>query len=279
MRIPLLLFAGVTSLLGRDVIPGVVSFDEPPDLRGFGPHHDPGDSPFVLSRTVIQYQPQDNSPRSFRQFDIGIGVVGYDIGQGKRITFRSLSEEELKGELSRWAGVGVAVSVAAAVVSDRKAFRLSWHRPAEALRPGATLYTETYFVPFEPNRGVTLCLTADTEDGIAGLRTLLARVKIPKEPHEIVPPPPPAPTVDQKKKEQIISNLRLITSAADQFLLEHGVTRVTMSELKSQKDRYVPDLLAKLTPVDGEVYDDLVFEQGRGLRVKTRTLGEIIYAP
>lgn len=281
MRISSLLFAiTFASLQARDVVPGIVSFDEPPGFHGFGPHHDPGDSPFELSRTVIQYQPDDNSSRSFRQFDIGIGVVGYDIGQGKRIIFRTLSADELKAELLRRGGDGrLDVSLVEVVVSDRKAFRISWHRPAPSLRPGAVLYSESYFIPFEPNRGITLYLTADSEDGISGLRTLISRVTIPKEPREVRPPPPPQPTADQKKKDEVIRNLRLITSAGDQFLLEHGVTRVTMAELKSQKDRYVPDLLAKLTSIDGEVYDDLVFEQGKGLRVKTKTLGEIVYAP
>ena len=281
MRILSLLFAlSFASLPGRDIVPGIVSFDEPPGFRGFGPHHDPGDSPFELSRTIVQYQPDDSSPRSFRQFDIGIGVVGYDIGQGKRIIYRKLNEEELKTELLRRGGDGrLDVSLAEVAVSDRRAFRISWHRPAPTLRPGAVLYSESYFIPFEPNRGVTLYLTADSEEGISGLRKLLSRVTIPKEPREVRPPPPPEPTADQKKKDEIVRNLRLITSAGDQFLLEHGATRVTMTELKSQNDRYVPDLLAKLTSVDGEVYDDLVFEQGKGLRVKTKTLGEIVYAP
>jgi len=281
MKVLLFLFAiGVASLPARDIVLGIVTFDEPSGFHGFGPHHDPGDSPFELSRTVIQYQPDDNSARSFRQFDIGIGVVGYEIGQGKRITFRALSEEELKAELLRRGGDGrVDVSLVEVIVSNRKAFRISSHRPAPSLRPGAVLYSESYFIPFEPNRGVTLQLTADSEGGISGLRALLTRVSIPKDPKEVRPPPPPEPTADEKKKDEIVRNLRLITGAADQFLLEHGATRVTMAELKNQKDRYVPDLLVKLTSVDGEVYDDLVFEQGRGLRVKTQTLGEIVYAP
>lgn len=272
--------ASCAALSARDVIPGIVSFDEPPGFHGFGPHRDPGDSPFQFSRTAIQYQPDDNSPSSFRQFDIGLGVVGYGIGEGKRIVFRTLNADELKAELLQRGGDGrVDVSLAEVVVSDRKAYRISSHRPAPALRPGAILYSESYFIPFEPNRGVTLNLTADSEDGIAGLRALLSRVTIPKEPKEVRPPPPPEPTAEQKKKEAITRNLRLITAASDQYLLEHGVTRVTLAELKSQKDRYVPDLLAKLTPIDGEVYDDLVFEQGKGLRVTTKTLGEIVYAP
>jgi hypothetical protein len=281
MRILLVLFAiSSASLPARDIVPGIVSFDEPPGFHGFGPHHDPGDSPFELSRTIVQYQPDDNSPRSFRQFDIGLGVVGYNIGEGKRITFRTLNDEELKAELLRSSGdARLDVSLIEVAVSDRKAFRTSWHRPAPSLRPEAVLYSESYFIPFEPNRGVTLHLTADSENGILELRKLLTRVVIPKEPKEIRPPPPPEPTADQKKKDEIIRNLRLITSAADQFLLEHGVARVTMTELKNQKDRYVPDLLAKLMSIDGEIYDDLVFEQGKGLRVKTKTLGEIVYAP
>jgi hypothetical protein len=213
MRIHLLILAITASMVSaRDIVPGVVSFDEPPGFRGFAPHRDPGDSPFILSRTVIQYQPDTNSYHSFRQFDIGIGVAGYVIGEGKRIAFRSLSEDDLKNELiGKQEDSRVGISLIEAVVSDRKAYLVSWRQTAQALRPNATLYTEFYYVPFEPNRGVTLNLTADSEEGLLSLRQLLTRVAIPKEPREIAPLPPPEPTLEQKKKDQITRNLRLIT--------------------------------------------------------------------
>jgi hypothetical protein len=201
----LLLGLACGPLAARDIVPGIVSFDEPPGFRGMPPHHDPGDNPFELSRTVWMYLPDDNSSQSFRQLDIGIGVVGYAIGNGKVVTFRAVSDEQLKKTLIGPENDGrLALTFAPVVVSGRRAFRISWHRPAPTLRAGATLYSESYYVPFEANRGVTVHLTADSEERLRGLRELLGGVHIPKDAGQIPPPTTSAPEKPDPKSAALV---------------------------------------------------------------------------
>jgi type IV pilus assembly protein PilA len=79
---------------------------------------------------------------------------------------------------------------------------------------------------------------------------------------------------DSSQHKAILNNLRQIAAAADQFYLENGVNKVSLSELIGP-DKYIKSL----TPVDGERYDDIQLEQGRPIMVK-RPSGEVVaYAP
>jgi hypothetical protein len=273
--------AVVSPMRAREIVPGVVSFDEPPHFHGVPPFHDSGDNPFDLSNMVIDYQPDQTAPRglrrSFQQFSIGIGVVGYEIGNGKRVVYRKLGEADLKRELPmRLASrIGQHASVDEVTVSGRKAYRIAFAEAAPGMGAGAELHTEIYYVPFEPNRGVTLYLVADTEDGINALRGLLARISIPADAHVIIPRPPPQPTPEENRRMQIVANLRNIMGAGEQCALRHGRRVFTFAELRQDFGRE----LGSLKPVDGENYEDLIWDDGKPLRVTTKTLGIVEYPP
>ena len=263
----------------REIVRGVVSFDEPPGYRGFGPHNDPGDNPFKLSRIIVHYQPDEKPRGSFRQFSIGIGVVGYEIGEGKRIIYHKLGVEDLKRELARAAGDRSAMPsvIREGSVSGHKAYIYRTSRPTPSLRADAVLWTETYYVPFEDNRGVTLMLVADTEPALDAMRELLTRITIPADAHVIPTPPPPERTIQEKKRDQIVSNLRMITGAGEQCVLRSGFKKdkFTLNELRKEFGAE----LAALKPIDGENYESLVWESGKALRVETKTLGVVEFGP
>ncbi|HTB80578.1 MAG TPA: hypothetical protein VK717_06795 [Opitutaceae bacterium] len=267
-------------LEAREIIPGIVSFEEPVNFHGFGPGSDPGDNPFELSRVAIVYRPTDNSPTSFQQFDIGIGVVGYEIGNGKRIIFKKLSIEELKKELMSRPEFRQAINsplIHEGFVNGKKAYFFTSCIPAPGYGKDAVFWHEIYYIPFEQNRGITLQLVANSEEKLTGLRELISRIKIPENPHIIIPPPPPPPTLEERNRQQISDNLREITGAAEQYVLRHrmyGAQKITFKEML--KD--FPEL-TKLTSIDGENYETLVFDTNKPLSVNTRSLGEIQFPP
>ena len=118
---------------------------------------------------------------------------------------------------------------------------------------------------------------SDSEPALDSMRDLLTRITIPAHAQVIPPSPPPEPTIEQKKREQILSNLRLITSAGEQCVLRSGwrSQKFTMPELRKE----FATELASLKSVDGEDYESLVWESGKALRVETKTLGAVVYGP
>jgi hypothetical protein len=265
-------------LEAREIVPGVVSFDAPSDFYGASPSSDPGDNPFELSQIAIVYRPKNNPPRSFRQFSIGIGVVGYEIGAGKQIVFKKLSPEELKKELMSGFEFRQATNrpvIQESLISGKKAYFFTSCVPTPSYRKGAVFWYEVYYVPFEQNRGVTLELVADSEESLAGLRDLIKCIKIPVNPRIIIPQPPPEPTPEERKRQQIQDNLREVTSCGEQYLLMHRGRKATFREML--KD--FPEL-AKLTSVDGENYEVLVFDIGDAfISINTKSLGAVQFPP
>ncbi len=280
------------SLQAREVIPGVVSFDEPAGFIGSGGFHDSGDNPFELSQTITQYLSKGNSSDSFQQFDIGLGVFGYEIGNGKAVTYKKLSPDELKKEVMNvWSHASRAPNslvIKDGVVSGRKAYIATEQVPAPRFRRGAIFWKEAYFIPIDENRGVTLSLTADSEERLDGLRELVKRVKIPADAHFVV-----HPTSGEKKQQQVVYNLAIITAAGGQALQMRGGAKITLPEIRkafaaelakaapaeAETLKAIVAALAKVTPVDGEDYEQLVYEKGKPLRVSTKSFGEVEYPP
>lgn len=68
------------------------------------------------------------------------------------------------------------------------------------------------------------------------------------------------------QEKAITNNLRMLSTAADQYYLEHGVNAVTYAQLVGpEKEKYVHNL----TAVTGEDYSHLRFRQGLALKVTT----------
>lgn len=258
----------------REIVPGLVSFDEPSGYQGMRPTNDPGDNPFDLSRTVVTYREKGISRPPFKQFDIGIATVGYTIGQGKVINFRRLSPDALKQELHAWAenhSAGDASPARECTVDGRKAYCLT---AQPSISTPLSVWQEIYYIPFEDNRGIFLRLSGPSESDVVALRHFLPFIKIPADARVRPPPAPPQPTADGVMKKQIVENLRTIMGAGDQCSLRHrGTNKFTFGEMRQD----FASELGKITPVDGENYEGVVYDQGKPLTVTTKTLGEIHY--
>jgi type IV pilus assembly protein PilA len=72
----------------------------------------------------------------------------------------------------------------------------------------------------------------------------------------------------------VLANLRQFSAAADQFYIEHGVTRATYDDLVGP-DKYI----RRVVPVMGEDYRSMRFRSGEPLRVQLRDGRTIEYAP
>lgn len=65
------------------------------------------------------------------------------------------------------------------------------------------------------------------------------------------------------QEKAVLNNLRMLSSAADQYYLEHGTTTVTFDELVGP-GKYIK----RIVPVAGENYHALRFVQGRPLQIR-----------
>jgi hypothetical protein len=84
------------------------------------------------------------------------------------------------------------------------------------------------------------------------------------------------PELGPEQRRQIRNNLRRLDSAADQYYLEHGVTRVTYDQLVGpETEKYIRSIM----PVAGEDYRAIQFEQGKPLEVRTAYGAVVMYDP
>ena len=87
--------------------------------------------------------------------------------------------------------------------------------------------------------------------------------------------PPLDPAVAEQHRRAMLSNLRQIAAAADQYFLEHGTNRTTLAEIVGPT-KYIK----ALNPVDGEDYSQLVLTQGSpGFTVTTVNGVSVTYKP
>jgi len=255
----------------REILPGLLSFDEPPGYHNVAPRNDPGDNPFDLTGTVAVYRENKIIQYPFNQFVIGGAEVGYTILPGKLVSYRKLSPDELKGELVAWAknhGSANPSPAQECTISGRMAYCI---RGREMWKGLPRSWRESYFIPFEQNKVILLDLYAPSEGEMSKLRQFLQRITIPTNAHLRRPAPPPPPTAEEVKRKEIQANLRMIKGAGDQYSLLHGGNRkYTVPELRQEFP-----WLARMVPIDGENYEDLVYDPNKSLSVRTNTLGEV----
>jgi type IV pilus assembly protein PilA len=76
------------------------------------------------------------------------------------------------------------------------------------------------------------------------------------------------------QEKAVLNNLRQLSAAADQYYLEHGADSVTYDELVGP-DKYIREI----RPVAGENYRQLIFKQGRPLRVRLANGKVVSFGP
>jgi hypothetical protein len=175
------LFLAASSIVAAPVelIPGLVSYD-PPDFFDVGQAHaDPGDNSFAMQSRPIQLTSKYGG---IRELNVSVRGVGSTIGEGKHVTMKPVSFDELK------------TIMAATVISDRatnspkvegfqfagrKALRVKQVVWIPQLEPGgASLIFDFVWVPLDSNRVLEIKPVGRTEELLKSVWDSLNTFKI-----------------------------------------------------------------------------------------------------
>jgi len=179
------------------VIPGVASYEPPAFLSAYNPGSASGD-PFSGARMAINYHANDNAGGSpHRQLNIGMQAVGFTIGEGYRVTWNPVTEDEIKKLMVDRASKRATnfPKVETIQIAGRKAYKTHSVVPMPQIHDGIVFQFETIWIPVNPNHLVTLSMSASDEKLLKTLQDSLTSFKIlpgaekrvgPKEPELVV---------------------------------------------------------------------------------------------
>jgi hypothetical protein len=194
----LLLLASMVQFAHPDnIIPDMVTYDPPPFLRGFQPQH--GDDPLSTRAEWIEYLANDNREDHFRQFRVAVSRPGMKFGQGKRVTFDPVTDQDLmKIMLEKCSGRATnSPKVEATTIAGRKAFRMKCVVPMPQIHEGIIFTFEHFWVPVGPNEVIELTLVGSDEDLLKSVKDSLSTLKI--TPRKPAPPPGDIPVPQTAK--------------------------------------------------------------------------------
>lgn len=184
--IQIILFAILFPCLlpAEEIITGLISFDPPPFLRGGIPGGGPGENPFSGVGRVRVYFASDNSGQSHRQVDVNLRLVGFIIGEGKRVTLRQLDDKAFRTEMEtvikRSDGATNVSAVTDANLGGQPALQISYEEPAPNFRKDAVMEFDIYWVLIQSNRVIEVKLAADSKGRLGSLEDCLSGFKITK---------------------------------------------------------------------------------------------------
>lgn len=183
----------------QGLLPEGVTYDPPPFLTAFQPHHDPGDDPLSNRAEFIEYLANDNRETHFRQLCIAVSRPGMKIGQGYRVTFDPVTDQDLI-KIMEGKCTGRATNspkVEPTTVAGRKALRMKCVVPMPQIHEGIIFTFEHIWVPVGPNEVIELTLVGSDEELLKSVRYSLSTLKI--APRKPVPPPTETPVPQTAK--------------------------------------------------------------------------------
>jgi hypothetical protein len=158
----------------EEIIPGVLTFTPPAGFDAFKPGGDPGDNPFSGVGQLREYLSHDG-----KQIDINMRLVGFSIGQGKRVTYRQLGDAGVKQEMVTLAkslqNVTNMSAIAETKLGGQKALSFTFH----AIN-GIHFYCDLYWVRVDTNRVLEVELITHSDAALVELRQSLPGFKIKK---------------------------------------------------------------------------------------------------
>jgi|ERR1017187_3003360 hypothetical protein len=179
MIIRTFIFALLVSCWARaeEVIPGILTFTPPASFGAFQLGGDPGDNPFSGVGQAREYLAPDG-----KQININMRLVGFSIGEGKRVTYRQLDDNGVKQEMVDFAkslpNITNITAVAATQLGGQKAFSFTFH--AIVRDYGIHLYGDIYWVRIDTNRVVEVELSTHSDAALVELRQSISSLKIKK---------------------------------------------------------------------------------------------------
>lgn len=180
VHVLVLLFTFQIAGTGAEVIANVASYEPPAFLDPHKPRTDPGDDIFPEAFPALEYLSRDNRESHFRQLDIGRQVIGRTIGQGYRVTYRSVTEEDTKERMTQLMAKRAtnAPKVEEITFAGHKAFRLYCVVPMPQIHEGIVFRFEHIWVPIQPNWVVTLQLVGSDDELLKTVRDSLSTFKV-----------------------------------------------------------------------------------------------------
>jgi hypothetical protein len=157
------------------VIPDGLEYTPPEFLAaGREPH---GDNPLSTRSSIRKYTGKDNSGASrYREMEIGAQMAGMTYGEGKRISFRTLTEEEIKKLMLETVAnrMSPVPRVEEITLAGRKAYRVN----KVVTHDRVPFQFEFIWVPVHPNVIYTFNLAGTSDELMKTVRDSLPTVKI-----------------------------------------------------------------------------------------------------
>jgi hypothetical protein len=152
---------------GEELIPGICWFDSPPNWERINEGNDPGDNPFSMRSKVIVFQSGTGADFNFISFSMRL--VGATLGEGKVVTIKPISDEELKQamaiELIHKRGTNAPTVEETTLAGQRT---LKFHTP----------HDDHYWVRVRPNRVLEIHLHAPSEPHLVEVQGWLSSLNI-----------------------------------------------------------------------------------------------------
>ena len=155
----------------EEVIPGICWFDPPPGLSHSVERNDPGDNSFSLSTKAVTYESLGDQPSNYRLMSFSVRFVGAELGEGKVLRVRPITDDELKQMMPETVALQVTnqPSAVEASLAGKPAFEVA--RPA----PGPV---RIFWVRVRPNKVLEIRLAAANQVLLDSMKPLLSAIKI-----------------------------------------------------------------------------------------------------
>ena len=186
IRLVVLAFLFASYLHAEVLIPGVLEFEPPPFLESFKPSADNGSNPFAGNWAVPlrEYLARGNSIPQMRQINVNLRTIGFTIGEGKRITYRSLTDKDVCDEMRLLMRSGRTTNISEIVetkLGGQPALLLKSTPAAADDQKNAATHFELFWVRYQTNQVIEVMLVAHSRTNLQSLDECLSRFKITKK--------------------------------------------------------------------------------------------------
>ena len=156
----------------EEVVPRICWFAPPPGLERYTERNDPGDDPFSMRSKAVTFQPAGVGQADFRALSVCVRVVGASIGEGKVISIKPVSDQELKKAMPVALGPGSPTNsfkVEETTLAGQRALKIHRAAPCAA---------DSFWVRVRPNQVLEVQLTGANEELLASVRPWFTALKI-----------------------------------------------------------------------------------------------------
>ena len=122
--------------------------------------------------------------QQIRQINVNLRTIGFTIDEGKRITYRSLTDEDVRNEMRLLMKSGRATNVSEIVetkLGGQPALLLNSIPVAADDQKNAATHFELFWVRYQTNQVIEVMLIAHSRTNLQSLNECLSKFKITKK--------------------------------------------------------------------------------------------------